>query len=452
MDLSIYQRVDTHSWERWLLQSARTWEDLAAIVKETGVEPLNREHRNLIEIALKINHMIRRIEKGDYDKYFIESQSQLFDDLTEAVRHHFGQITALVRKYRIPNFKSSKYEYRRFLDIIHSMRRDFLGGQLSVSLELKSALLEWMINHINELVDRLFQESSWSGLALSRAERFSDIDDLVRSTSIGQLDGEHAKAIDALLDFDRLEPDASLAQLKVFKQLAETHFNFEQDLIKRFSPRDLEKHQRHSRAFLSLTDLFIDEVSEAWPEDAELIRLELLEGWLSHINGIDVKIFRGDRWVFQILARARKWEDVADLFTPLGHDRFDPQHREITVVALQITTSIEAFQDAKDDKVREVARKQCAAGFKSMLDKTSEHFTEEEWEMRKFDNSAQEGHRMEHKGFLKTLSGHHSDILDNRSEPSISMLVSVIEWWTRHSDGTDRLYFSTDEEKPQVQS
>ncbi len=55
--------ISNQNWTRWILQTARKWEDIDEIIKITGIDTIDNDHRKMAEYALEINNLIDLFEK-----------------------------------------------------------------------------------------------------------------------------------------------------------------------------------------------------------------------------------------------------------------------------------------------------------------------------------------------------------------------------------------------------
>lgn len=125
------------SWVRWVLQTARTWDDISVVIKETGIEKIDNDHRHMTDYALAINNMIDTMERGEHNLDFINHQADLLQKLYDYTLKHFSREEDLIQSFNMDGYNDHKSVHEEILAMIRNTIDDFNTGRLTISQNLK---------------------------------------------------------------------------------------------------------------------------------------------------------------------------------------------------------------------------------------------------------------------------------------------------------------------------
>ena len=156
--------VNDLKWNRWLIRTARCWDDLKPLLRDVGIEQIDCDHREIMELILGMESLNAGSGEGDVDLHFVERQSEMFRKLRESTLVHFETERATAKDLELQAYNNYKGENQRFLDRLEGFIDDFESGRLAVNSDLRLDLVEWYVEHMNVaynifLVERLLNES-----------------------------------------------------------------------------------------------------------------------------------------------------------------------------------------------------------------------------------------------------------------------------------------------------
>ena len=51
------------AWARWVMETARKWEDIDDLIHHTGIEAVDADHRRMTEVALQISNLLDMLQR-----------------------------------------------------------------------------------------------------------------------------------------------------------------------------------------------------------------------------------------------------------------------------------------------------------------------------------------------------------------------------------------------------
>lgn len=162
-------------WTRWVMQTARSWDDITGIINKTGIDSIDNDHRQMTEVVLEVNNLIDIYESGAIDLNAIHEQGRVLETLYTLAKRHFDREIIIIEKYDLPQLEEQQKQHRQFLEMLTGYINDFKEGRLAVSLNLKSAVLEWWVRHINTVDTQTFSRENWTKVAIDNARSWDDV-------------------------------------------------------------------------------------------------------------------------------------------------------------------------------------------------------------------------------------------------------------------------------------
>jgi len=144
------------AWQRWVLQSARTWDDVAGIIQVIGVTAIDDDHRKFTQYALDLNLIIEAFNNRDVSFDNLHKGSEIFDKLLEYAEVHFSREDRIMRRMDSPMLAVHLEQHGKFMGMIEDHYAEFKRGRLQMVSGLKLSILDWWVNHINVIDYKTF--------------------------------------------------------------------------------------------------------------------------------------------------------------------------------------------------------------------------------------------------------------------------------------------------------
>ncbi len=437
-------------WTRWVMQTARTWADISPIMRETGIETVDKDHRRMIEHALELNQLIARMDK-EFNLEALKAQADLLKTLHEYTVGHFGREEVILERYKSPALDGQRRQHKRILDMLSAASADFEAGKTTVTQNLKLAIFEWVINHVNEMDYNAF---SVQGLheALSRAREWQDIAEIVRMTGIKIIDDDHRQLGESILRLHRAldlardkdsEDDSSrqiLERLHELHSCAHRHFDREIEFMQNYRVQGLDTQMNQHEAFLTTISGHIENVTASGAQHAESLKSTIMHWLVHHVNELDYAIFCKSDWAQRALEAAGSLAQVGGLIQKTGITEVDHDHVALAETALEINhllgdTTVD--EQSSRQKGREI--------FDKMYALAEQHFAREEGIMQEQALEAYDTHREEHQRLLTAVENFRKQLIEGRVGISQSLKTTLLQWLINHTNGTDIATFGSED-------
>ncbi len=108
---------------------------------ETGVEVMDNEHRELIEIINLLYQMQR-------DKKAYEELKKIYARLLEYTQNHFQHEEKLMMDAEYPGLVEQQENHAEFITKLKEMEEDLLAAKESAAPVVYKFLREWWLDHI----------------------------------------------------------------------------------------------------------------------------------------------------------------------------------------------------------------------------------------------------------------------------------------------------------------
>lgn len=118
---------------------------------ETGIDEVDAQHRQLVEI-------INELEAG-IGRASIKDLQGILSRLKEYAQHHFRTEEGIMEAKTYPGLKDHKAEHRTFVDQLLLFDLDIILASEGLAWEMFHYLRGWLTNHIL-VVDRKFAAAS----------------------------------------------------------------------------------------------------------------------------------------------------------------------------------------------------------------------------------------------------------------------------------------------------
>ena len=144
-------RARCKAWMRWVMQTARRWEDVRGIVRSIGIEAVDEDHRVFTEYILELNVLIEALSRGKAGMEAVEQELEILKKVLEYAEVHFRREEGIMMSQNLPGCDYHRRQHEVFRGMVRQVWDDFQAGRMHASDKLKLSILDWWINHINEV-------------------------------------------------------------------------------------------------------------------------------------------------------------------------------------------------------------------------------------------------------------------------------------------------------------
>ncbi len=421
---------------RWIMQSARTWRDLSHLVKETGIDAIDHDHKTLTEYALKLNTIIEKYN-NDFSLETINTLNDLLVDLYIYTKEHFEREEALIEKFKLSMLDVQIYEHEQILNKLKGYIDSFNQGKVNVTKTLKLEILEWIVNHINYTDFKTFELNMWKTNLLT-SRKWDDVKDIIKKTGIEEIDNQHKEM--TLITLDSIEEvinGANLLTVDEVKTLitkirdyALYHFDFELKFMKNYKIPHVRHEEIHHK-FIALIDDYINRLPGAIA-DIDGFKLSVIDWWIAHINNIDNKDFSFEKWATVLIEEATTVEVIAFMIKKTGIGDIDNDHLKLVGHTLELNKLIVNFE-----KTNHIDKDEFFTVFNKIYDFTKFHFEREEKIMMAMNSVDFKSHKDEHDRIVKMLADLGENFTSGRMIISSTFKLKLLDWWINHTNTTD---------------
>lgn len=429
---------DRH-WERWIMQTARTWEDLAPVIKETGISGVDKDHRVLAEYILELNELLMKLDK-EFSLEIVEEQRELFNKFQLYTRVHFHREESFLEKYKLPGIQKQRDEHKKILKMLEKIIFDFNTGRISSAFKLRIQLLDWIVDHINNTDFVVFDFVNICE-SLLELESWNDISGFIRNIHVPPLDRDHkyltesiiklGQKIRFLLNNEGAETDKLLTLFDETLVITEKHFNREENIIRKFRiPEGDVQNQQHNK-FVNYLKTQREIIGDGDRSKLPELEQELLFWWIQHINVYDYKTFRKTDWIGNVFTMANMAEDVLWLINKTGIEQIDNDHWNFIELLFELKYIIDPEVDQTNKQ------EECLEEMKRVIEYARGHFLREEAIMENRHSKDLENHKKEHDKILTILEEHYKGIETGMINLSVQLREKLMNWWIDHTNGVD---------------
>lgn len=431
--------IQDKNWSQWVMQTARSWEDIEPLIEKVGVAPVDNDHKRLIEYVLELSELLLSIEK-EFSVEKVQEQQLLLERFLEFTQIHFMREEQLIKKYGFEGLEEQEHEHQLIMDKLHSVAFEFATGRLSSAFRLRLDLLNWMIRHINTTDKEVFDFLNLC-MALLHVDSWDDIKGFIASLHIPILDYQHKKLIESIMKVGKKirecnesscpEPDELITLLNSSIILMEEHFQTEERIIKEYNIQGLQEQSSEHSSFLQYIYGQLDLLKEHRMDKLEELEQELLFWWIQHINIKDYNTFSNSKWVFEVFRRANSIDDIAWLISPTGIDKVDTDHKEFVSLLLGLKYLNDPTirpHEKTEERLEELHK---------IIEYAKGHFQREEIAMQDKDPEIQDRHKKEHIAIIEKLEEHYKALKFNLIDTSSQLRNTLLFWWVGHTNGMD---------------
>jgi len=276
-----------------LFSRARTWEDLARVIRSTGVDSLDAEHRLLGMAILDALALLR----GEPVATPACEGAPLGDALSRIARtaaRHFAHEEGMMAKLGIGGLGEHAALHAGFVSRIEAMAAAAASIDPAGADALSRDLLSWLADHVNRVDYEVFRAGDWMPLAFESLPA-SDLVDLVRATGVGAVDGEHREFVGLAAGFCESfagsDPAAVAERFDALVRYAARHFAHEESLFPVKEGYMVARHREEHAGLLAILSAYRGRIAEGRVGAGGAVKGILMGMWVHHTNGTDIDTF-----------------------------------------------------------------------------------------------------------------------------------------------------------------
>jgi hemerythrin-like metal-binding protein len=445
--------LQNENWVRWILQTARCWEDVSDVIERTGIDFIDDDHRQIVEHAMEMEQLIQALEGSRLDLDTVRREAVVLDRLYDVVLRHFRDEEALIVRFKLGFLSRQREQHHQFLRELETRIHDFHAGQILGIAKLRGSVLEWIVNHINTLDFKTFCLQNWLPAALRTVTIWEDIQPLVRNTGFHHIDEEHRELVTLTLEIGRRveknDPESMLRFLDMLRQYAVNHFQHEDALGQTMPRGDYASHALVHESFLQRLHRWVVEIRHGTVPSSDVVRHEVLGWWLDHINRLDYALLRKEEWRQHLVGTAASWDVLSEVIRMTGMDAIDAEHRKISQVLISLDGVINV---PRQDRMQARWIRRGLEILDELTDVSRIHFAHEEQVIQQYlpdeyTGDARFGYEVQRKMHQKVLYGLErlrQDVENKRLVLSTRIKFFLLDRWREHINGMDCETFRLD--------
>jgi hemerythrin-like metal-binding protein len=120
------------------------------LLKDVGVNSINRQHLRLASYAVEFNQIVEELGKKEATNKDWHRIDALFSRVTRYVQTHFSEEEELMKAHGYPYFDAHKQLHDRFVNDLIKVQSKINNRKIAFKEKFGSMLWDWLINHINE--------------------------------------------------------------------------------------------------------------------------------------------------------------------------------------------------------------------------------------------------------------------------------------------------------------
>ncbi|MBG0790474.1 MAG: hypothetical protein H0S80_08275 [Desulfovibrionaceae bacterium] len=429
--------MDKAKWSKFVIDTASRWEDIEGVVRSTGIERIDQDHRRLLEYLLDMGEPAVMGADRLSTSAIIEHQKLVFQRFLNTLKRHYQAEEYFLNQYDLPGKDEQHSQHNSFMAESENIIGRFNSGVLSFFRTLKTEVMVELVKHINTLDARSFSLDNFQS-ALLGARSWDDVTEIVKSTGVPFVDDEHRKLTELMIKLSvyltdggyRIDTDGQketvLRMTEAILDFTKKHFAHEIVFLKRYE-LEFDNQEALHATFTGEIDRILAEMRRGDFPDMKGVVEYLFSWWVGHINGRDYVDFHFSRIADPIFKKAETSDDFTWLIRKTGIDQIDTEHSQMINMLMQIY--------ARQNRNSKSFDPQKALG--GLLDFVNRHFSHEEDIMQGMNVKELEIHREAHR----RISGNIGDGLTHaalgKSLFSPLQCKRLMNWWVAHTNGMD---------------
>jgi hemerythrin len=429
-------------WTKWVMQTSRDWNDLDGIVKLTGIYTIDADHKQIIGYLMSINSFLDSMRHSRFDAALIENQKALLINLYNFIKKHFEREERLIKSYALKHADKQTHQHHHILDQIKKTIVGFQTGRLNVNQKLKYDMLDWIINHINEVDFETFKVDSFHH-CIEKAKVWDDIEIIVHQTGLEALDEQRRAIIEATLQILELTQENEVRSLEPvglalfgteiskYEDMVRRHFSYEEQLMRKFHLEALHSQRQAHEAFLETLNQLQVKAHQKVPRIFINLRTDLLDWWIRHINCADFEAFNAGKIMRRLLNEATQNSELHMLLKRTRIDLVDRDHIGLIDIIYELCHEIDLTSRSSGPTQKGKAL------FEKLYHFSGEHFAREEQLMKDLKLEVLAGHQEKHHHLTQELIRYYRYFEKGQLASGKVLRQFLIKWLTDHTNRSD---------------
>lgn len=430
--------MNEENWTRWIMQTARTWNDISKIIKTTGIDTVDHDHQKLLEYALELNQLIENLNQDKFNLVYLDEQRFLLDKLYQYTEQHFSREEKLMEHYSIPDTAYHLKQHKEILSSLKAAISEFNAGKITVSIDLKLSILEWVVVHINEVDAKTFSLKNWQHV-LEAATSWNDIKEIIKRTDIELVDNEHRMLVESSLKINSVFSKAVSGKEQVqeahkildeLDQIVHQHFKDEEDVMKQYQLPNLSTQQEQHAMFHTILHDTINKPDDILISSLKSFKISIMEWWIHHINTLDFQTLSLSQLGHTLIENSNQAENLYCMIKKTGISQVDEEHLKLINKTMEIAQFFNKQNKEIDSQIAEKL-------FIDLQSIAREHFSHEEALMKQQQNPLYDSHHNEHQRLLEEFEIIHQQYKKGLITFTNHLKTKLINWWINHTNKID---------------
>lgn len=142
------------NWAPQLIHSASNVDDMKELLVLTQIYSIDYDHIKVMHLTFKLNKLLDNPDDSNPD--YKSSVLKLLDQIYKAAEDHFKREEQIMVKHGLKDYASHKGEHTSVLAKLSTIRNNYEENRLHVSKNIKTMILNWWIEHTNNVDYRSF--------------------------------------------------------------------------------------------------------------------------------------------------------------------------------------------------------------------------------------------------------------------------------------------------------
>ena len=418
------------------MQTAINIEDLDGIIKDTGIELIDREHLRLVNYILEMGEVTKYSKNQAFDSGKMINQSILFERFIVATEAHYKTEEYFINKYGLKGIKEHHDEHNSILQGHKKLFANFKQGRLSTFQTVRIDLISDLIDHINVIDQNTFLLRNFLP-ALKSSKGWDDVSEIIKSTGLPFVDQQHEILTIKFIDFKnylsdlgyriktKTEKEKTTSMLYDMVEYTEFHFENEEKFLKKYNLDNTNQSTQHQK-FLTVVFNLAKRIKNNQQVDFEGFIEYLFSWWVNHINGIDYVEFHYTRIADPIFKKSETQDEFSFIIRKTGIEFIDNDHVHLIGILLSIKNKKNSGENINVKK-----ELLALASFAAL------HFKNEEKFMEQQNIPGRDLHKEAHGKILRYIGEAIRHAISGRSQASPLFLKRVMIWWVQHTNEID---------------
>jgi hemerythrin len=132
------------------LKSRNPSESTHCLLKDVGVNSINRQHLRLASYAVEFNQIVEELAEKEPTNHDWHRIDALFTRVRRYVQTHFREEEELLQAHGYPYFEAHKKLHDKFVNDLIAVQSNINNRKIAFKESFGAMLWNWLVHHINE--------------------------------------------------------------------------------------------------------------------------------------------------------------------------------------------------------------------------------------------------------------------------------------------------------------